>query len=337
MLGPRPFQDRNPEQYRRLNVSLGKPLATLAGLTLAAVVLTLVPVTPAAAQDESQEQEEALAYHAWFAANQQQDNAKAVEAAAAYIERFPNGEYAEFLSKWLAPAQLALLNEAIKAGQVDQMLKVGNQILAHDPENLNVVYALAFQLRRRELMARPRSYAHAAQTASLSQKAISLVESGKTLAGVQNFDKNATLAWLYQNLAILEGRGGASNRAVELYNKSTSLAPQDPAIAGRNLLELLSWRQASYTEAVNAYNALPEEARVAPEPSPEVLEARAKVNAESDALIDVAASFVALAEVKGLPQATHDKVYGVLEGVYKARNPDDAEGTGLQALIDAKK
>ena len=159
-------------------MSLGKPLATLAGLTLAAVVLTLVPVTPAAAQDESQEQEEALAYHAWFAANQQQDNAKAVEAAAAYIERFPNGEYAEFLSKWLAPAQLALLNEAIKAGQVDQMLKVGNQILAHDPENLNVVYALAFQLRRRELMARPRSYAHAAQTASLSQKAISLVESG---------------------------------------------------------------------------------------------------------------------------------------------------------------
>ena len=100
-------------------MSLRKPLATLAGLTLAAVVLTLAPVTPAAAQDEGQD--EALAYHAWFAANQQQDNAKAVEAAAAYVEKFPNGEYAEFLSKWLAPAQLSLLNEAIKAGDVGEI------------------------------------------------------------------------------------------------------------------------------------------------------------------------------------------------------------------------
>ena len=318
-------------------MSLRKLLIALVGLTLAVGVFVLAPVTPAAAQDAPEGQDEALAYHAWFAANQTQDNAKAVEAAEAYLEKFPSGEYAEFLSKWLAPAQLAALNEAIKAGQVDQMLGVGNQILAKDPENLNVVYALAFQVRRRELMAKPRNYAHAADAVKLSQKAISLVESGKTLAGVQNFDKNATLAWLYQNLAIVEGKGGASNKAVELYKKSTSLAPQDPAIAGRNLLELLSWRQATYADAANAYNALPEEARTAAEPSPEVQAARARVNEEADELIDVAASFVALAEVKSLPQATRDKVYGVLESVYKARNPSDADGAGLQAVIDAKK
>jgi tetratricopeptide (TPR) repeat protein len=315
-------------------VSLRKSLITLVGLTLAAGVLVLAAGTPAAAQEA---QDEALAYHAWFAANLTQDNAKAVEAAEAYLEKFPSGEYAEFLSKWLAPAQLAALNEAIKAGRVDQMLAVGNRILTKDPENLNVAYALAFQLRRRELMAKPRSYAHAAETVELSQKAISLVESGKTLAGVQNFDKNATLAWLYQNLAIVAGKDGASDKAVELYNKSTSLAPQDPAIAGRNLLELLSWRQATYADAANAYNALPEEERGAAEPSPEVQQARAKVDTEADALIDVAASFVALAEVKSLPQATRDKVYGVLESVYKSRNPDDAEAAGLQAVIDGKK
>jgi tetratricopeptide (TPR) repeat protein len=323
-----------PVLPRRLNVSLRKPLTTLVGLTLAAAILVLAPVAPAAAQEE---QDEALAYHAWFAANQQQDNAKAVEAAEAYLESFPNGEYAEFLSKWLAPAQMARLNGAIKAGQVDQMLAVGNRILAKEPENLNVVYALAFQLRRRELLAKPRSYAHAADAVRLSQKAIDLVGSGQTLAGVQNFNKDATLAWLYQNLAIVEGKDGVSDKAIELYEKSTSLAPQDPAIAGRNLLEVLSWRQASYAEAANAYNALPDEARGAAEPSPEVTAARAKVDAEADTLIDVAARFVALAEVKGLPQATRDKVYGVLESVYKSRNPDDAEAAGLQAVIDAKK
>ncbi len=315
-------------------MSLRKLLIALVGLTLAVGVFVLAPVTPAAAQDD---QEEALAYHAWFAANQTQDNAKAVEAAEAYLEKFPSGEYAEFLSKWLAPAQLAALNEAIKAGQVGQMLTVGNRILAKDPENLNVAYALAFQLRRQELMAKPRSYAHAAETVKLSKKTIALVESGKTLAGVQNFDKNATLAWLYQNLAIVAGKDGASDDAVGLYQKSTRLAPRDPAIAGRNLLELLSWQQATYADAANAYNALPEEDRGAAEPSPEVQAARAKVDTEADALIDVASSFVALAEVKNLPQATRDKVYGVLESVYKSRNPDDAEGAGLQAVIDAKK
>lgn len=322
-----------PVLLRRLNVPLRHSLAMLVGFTLAAAVLVFAPASPVAAQD----QEEAIAYHAWFAANQAQDNAKAVEAAEAYLAQFPTGQYAEFLTKWLAPAKLAKLNEAIKAGEVDTMLEVGDGILATDPENLNVLYALAFQVRRRELMASPRSYAHAAQAVDLSKKTIALVESGKTLAGVQNFDKDATLAWLYQNLAIVEGKDGSTPTAIELYEKSTSLAPLDPAIAGRNLLELLSWRQATYADAANAYNALPEEERGAAELSPEVQAARALVDSEGDELIDVAASFVALAEVKGLPQATRDKVYGVLESVYKSRNPDDAEAAGLQAVIDAKK
>jgi len=67
-----------PELSRRLNVSLRKSLAPLVGLTLAASVFVLAPVTPAAAQDAPEGQEEALAYHAWFAANQQQDTVKAV-------------------------------------------------------------------------------------------------------------------------------------------------------------------------------------------------------------------------------------------------------------------
>jgi tetratricopeptide (TPR) repeat protein len=315
-------------------VSLRKSLAKLAGL---AVVVGLVALSanPVLAQD--QEQEEALAYHAWFAANQAQDNAKAVEAAEAYLAKFPEGQYAEFLTKWLAPAKLSKLNDAIKAGDVDQMLEVGNAILASDPENLNVLYALAFQIRRQELLASPRSYAHAAEVADLSQKAIDLVEAGKTLAGVESFDKNATLAWLYQNLAFVESKDAMTDKAIELYEKSTSLAPQDPAIAGRNLGALIAEHQKAYTDAATAFNALPAEARSAAEPSAEVTAARDALNTEADGLIDVTARFVALAEVKNLPQATRDRVYGVLESAYKARNPDDPDAAGLQAVIDSKK
>jgi hypothetical protein len=319
---------------RRLNVSLLKSPAAPAGLILAVMVLVAATASPALAQDD---QGEALAYNAWFAANQAQDNAKAVEAAEAYLAKFPNGQYAEFLTKWLAPAKLSRLNDAIKSGNVDQMLKVGNSVLKDDPDNLNVIYALAFQLRRRELLASPRSYAHAADVARLSQKAIDLIQAGHTLAGVENFDKDATLAWLYQNLAMVESQHEVTDEAIALYEKSTSFAPQDPQIAGRNLGALLPVRQQAYADAVKAYNALPAEERGAAEPPAEVQAARDALNAAADDLIDVAARFVALAEVKNLPQATRDRVYAVLESAYKTRYPDDTELTGLQAIIDSKK
>ena len=41
------------------------------------------------------------------------------------------------------------------------MIKVGKEILAADPENLNVIYALAFNIRRNELLAAPPVYTNA--------------------------------------------------------------------------------------------------------------------------------------------------------------------------------
>jgi len=278
-----------------------------------------------------------IAYNAWYAASQAQDTAKALEAAEAYLKNFPQGQYADFLQKWLGPVQLQLLNEAIKGGQVDQMLQVGDKILASDPENLNVLYALAFQLRGRELLGSPRNFEHADKAVEYSSKAVKLIESGKTLAGVDNFDKNGTLAWLYQIQALVAEEKGEKAKAVELYDKSTALDPTSAQVAGRNLLQVLAMRQSEYADAANAYNALPDEARSAAEPTPEVTEARAKVDADADALIDVAARFVAFADAQGLPQGTRDKVYGVLESVYKSRHPDDADAAGLAALIESKK
>ena len=107
-----------------------------------------------------------------------------------------------------------------------------------------------------------------------SKKAIALVESGKTLTGVQSFDKNATLAWLTQILAVNEGKSGSPAEAIKLYEKSTSLAPDDPQIAARNLLAVVTLRQAKYGEVVKAYNALPEADRGAAEPKPEVKAAK---------------------------------------------------------------
>jgi hypothetical protein len=316
-------------------VFLRKTLApAAAGIMLLAGTLALVSLAPAAAQEIVQN--EGAAYRAWHEASQAADNVKAIAAAKAYLEKYPTGQYADFIKKWLPPAQMAALDAAIKEKRTADMIAVGREILAGDPENLNVLYALAFNIRRNELLASPSNFANAAAAVEFSKKAISLVESGKTLTGVQNFDKNATLAWLTQILAVNEGKNGSAVEAVKLYEKSTSLAPGDPAIVGLNLLRVFTLRQSAYGDAVKAYNAFPEADRGAAEPKPEVKAAKDALNAEADNLIDAAASFVAFANAKGLAPAMKDRVNQALETVYKSRFPEDATLDGLKKILTAK-
>jgi hypothetical protein len=320
---------------RRLNVFLRKTLApAAAGALLLAVAFALAIPTPVAAQEVVQD--EGAFYRAWHEASQAADTVKAIAAAKAYLEKYPTGQYADFIKKWLGPAQMAALDAAIKEKRTADMIGVGREILAGDPENLNVLYALAFNIRRNELLAAPASFANAAAAVEFSKKAISLVESGKTLVGVQSFDKNATLAWLTQILAVNEGKNGSPAEAIKLYEKSTALAPGDPAIAARNYLAIVALRQAKYGELAKAYNALPEADRAAAEPTAEVKAAKDALNVEADALIDAAATFVAFGKAKNLPAATVDRVNQMLQTVYKGRFPEDATLEGLTKILTAK-
>lgn len=308
---------------------------TLVAIALvAAATLALVPAAPAVAQEVVQD--EGTAYRAWHDASQAGDNAKAMAAAKTYIEQYPTGQYADFLKKWYGTAQMTALDAAIKEKRAADMITVGTEILAGDPENLNVLYALAFNIRRNELFAAPPNFTNAPAAVEFSKKAIALVESGKTLTGVQNFDKNATLAWLTQILAVNEGKNGSAEEAIELYAKSTALAPEDPSIAARNLLAVVSLRQSKYTELAKAYNALPEADRAATEPKPEVKAAKDALNVEADGLIDAAAGFVAFGRTKNLPAATVDRVNQLLETVYKSRFPEDAALEGLKKILAGK-
>ncbi len=314
---------------------LRKTLAPAAAGTMllaAAFALTI----PALVAAQEVVQDEGAFYRAWHDASQAGDNAKATAAAKAYLEKYPAGQYADFIKKWVGTAQMTALDAAIKEKRTADIITVGRDILANDPENLNVLYALAFNVRRNELLASPPKFDHAADAKEFAQKAIALVEGGKTLVGVQSFDKNATLAWLYQTLAIAEGNGGNVAEAVKLYDKSSSLAPDDVAIKGRNLLSLIALEQSSYSEAAKAYNALPEADRAAAEPPPAVKTAREALNTEADRLIDTATTFVAFGKAKNLPAATIDRVNQLLQTVYKARFPEDTSLEGLNKMLAAK-
>jgi len=290
-------------------------------------------VAPAEAQDVSPE--EATAYAGWQAASQGGDAAKAMEAAQAYLKQYPTGQYADYLKKWVTQSQMAPLDAAIKEKRTADMLTIGNAILAGDPENLNVVYAMAAQVRA-EMLARPPVFTNAAAGVELAKKGIALVESGKTLAGLAAFDKDATLAWMTQMLALQEQKAGNGEEAIKLFEKSTSYAPKDKVIAAPNMFAVFNLHYAGYAEAAKAFNALPEAERGAAEPTPAVKAARETLNAEADHVIEVAARFVAFGRANGLPVATIDRVNQTLEAVYKVRFPEDAALGGLQKILQDK-
>ncbi len=304
----------------------------LARLALLAALLSF-PATPAAAQEVAQD--EGALYVAFLGASQAGDTARALTAAKVYLEAHPSGQYADFIKKWQDTARMTLLDSAIKEKRTGDMIAIGKEVLAADPENLNVLYALAFNIRRNELLAQPPTYPNAAAAVEFAKRGISLVEAGKTLTGVQNFDKGATLAWMTQILAINEGKNGSAADAIKLYEKSIALAPLDPT-AARNLLAIVTLRQGKYGELAKAYNALPDADRAAAEPSVEVKAAKDALNLEADALIDAAAGFVAFGRAKGLPPATVDRVNQLLETVYKGRFPGDASLDGLKKILADK-
>jgi len=314
-------------------VNVRRALAIAGTSTLAALFSIHGPL-PAAAQEVVQD--EGAFYRAFHEASQAGDTARALEAAKAYLEKFPSGQYAEFIKKWQDTARMTQLDVAIKEKRTADMIKVGEEILAKDPENLNVIYALAFNIRRNELLASPPVFQNAATAVDQAKRAIALIEAGKTLTGVANFDKDATLAWLTQILAINESKNDNDAEAIRLYEKSTALAPNDPMIVARNTLGVVALRQGKYAELAKAYNALPEADRAAPEPTPEVKAAREALYLEADALIEAAAGFVAYGRTKGLPPATVDRVNQLLETVYKGRFPEDATLEGLKKILAGK-
>ncbi len=293
-------------------------LVVASPLVLAAAVLVMLNAAPLAAQEVVQD--EGAAYRAWHEASQAGDIAKAIDAAKAYLEKYPEGQYVDFLTKWLPPARMALLDAAIKEKREADMIKIGREVLASDPENVNVLYALAVN-------------ASPANGVEFAKKAISLVEAGKTMANVPNFDKNGTLALLTRVLAEAAKQAGNTEEAAQLYEKSSQLAP---LAAARNLLALITIRQTAYVEAAEAFNALPEADRSAAEPTPEVQAVKDGLDSAGDALIDVTARFVALATVRNLSASARNQVNQTLEAAYKVRHPEDAELTGLQTMLQEK-
>jgi hypothetical protein len=294
----------------------------------AALAACLSYASPGAAQEATAE--ETVAYQTWYGANAQSMQDKAIEAAQAYLEKFPKGQYAAYLKNWLVGPKLQAFTAAAQAKNTDEMIKVGRDILKQDPENLSVHYSIVFNLRRIELAASPANLAHAKEASEFSASAIKLIEGGKVIEGGK-FNKDATLAVLYQVQALLAAEAKNSADAIALYSKSSASDPGNVGVVAYNLLALASLHKAPYDAAVGTYRAFPEADRQASVPSPEVKAALDAVYAKADPLIDSWARFVALARARNVAAETREQVLSSLKTVYGTRYAGDA--SGLEPLL----
>jgi hypothetical protein len=301
----------------------------IAGLALAACFFT---GSHLAAQEA--DIDETVAYTAWYAASQENDVAKAYQAAREYLEKYPSGQYADFLQKWAGQARGALFNQAIQAKDVDAIVRLGRERLAEEPNDLAYLVALALNLRRFELFAAPPVFAHADDAEEFSRKALDLIDAGQVPAGTDpaQFKKDETRAWLHQNLAILAARKEQPDVALEHYAKSSELDPANAGLNTYNSLMCGSLYKNRYDAAVARFQGLPEEARQA---SPLADEAQAvldEANREADAAIECWARFAALSEAQGGSADLRTRITDALNALYAYRNPDNPEGA--KELID---
>jgi hypothetical protein len=278
--------------------------------------------------------EEADAYKAWYVANAGKDYGKAIPLAKAYVEKFPNGQYAKYLREtWLPNMRPFLFNEAIKSKNMDDMVRIAKEEIAQRPDNLDYIYLVAVKLRENELFANPPSSAHSADTVDFTNKAIALIEGGKTPSIIKDFNKGATLSLLYQDLAIVSATNKDFDKALENYKKSSAA---DPGNAPMNATNFLACGQIHYTvkyrPASEKFSALPKADQDAPDSNPHAKAILDELNREADAVIDCWAHFMALTATNNPYGNTRNDIGKALTELYKYRHPDSPDG--LQKLID---
>jgi hypothetical protein len=306
-------------------------LAFSLALFLAPLASATTNAPPTAPQEVSAE--EAAAYKAWYEANQAKDYPKAMELAKAYLAKFPNGNATNvaFLKKWIPQVRGMQFKQAADAKNMAEIIRVGKEVLAEDPDNLDYLLAMIVQIRTNELFANPANFSHAAEAADFAERAIRLLEGGKSPTGADpKFNKNVTIAYLRGTLAVIYEHDKNIDKALAEYEKAAQLEATNATFffhCGRI-------HNDKYAAAAQKYQQIPEADRDAAEPKPEVKAALEEVNKQADAVITCWARFLGLAKGDFSPD-TQEKIKKALMDLYKYRHPDSTDG--LQKLIDQNK
>lgn len=288
---------------------------------------------PAAAQDPAAE--EAAAYKAWYEANKAQDLPKALELAKTYLAKYPNGnpKNVTYLKQWIPATRGKLLQDAVQAKNIPNLLLYGKEAVAANPDNVDYPLFLVAQLRTLDTTGQ-----YMTETMEFTQAALRLIESGKTPTPQKGtdgkeipFDKNKTLAFLRDTAGAMDEKKNPE-KSLEQYHQAAQLDPSN----ARYFFNCGRLHQTRYTSAATKFQAFSQEDRTAAEPKPEVKAVLDEINKEADAVINCWARFLGLeANNSTYKKDVIDTVNKGLTDLYKYRHNDSTEG--LQKLIDDNK
>lgn len=291
---------------------------------LGMVLALSVPFTSAKAQD-AKPRDEAAVYKEWFDANAAKDYPKAIGFAKEYLEKFPTGQYADYLKKWKVQVRAFQFNEARKAKNIAEELRLGKEALAENADDLDYLYLLTIDIRSVEMEASPANYSHATEAADYSARAARLIEAGKPSNVFKAETAKSVQAYLYQTSAMIEGKNSNQDKAIELYKKSTATDPANGLLNTQNYLALGVIYQMKFGAAAEKYKAIPEAKKTADPVDAETKAALDDVNAQADNVIDVWARFLALPDSAKYGK-TADSVKAELIKLWKFRHDDKEDG-----------
>lgn len=322
-------------------------LTVMAALTFSlALFLPLASAKTTASESVAQDQKEAeaAAYKLWYDANAAKDYPKAMELAKAYLEKFPSGGYVSYLKdKWIPQMRGYFFKKAADEKNVAEVIRIGKEVLSADPDNLDYLSALVVQIRSNELFAVPANFAHAAEAADFAQRVIRLIEGGRTPSGSDpaKFNKNVTLAYMHQTLAVIYDHDKNVDKALAEYEMAGTLEPTNPAYSfhcGRIHNDRYAVAATKYEAAQKKVDAIPDADRNATDPKPEVKAALdeskaalADVNAQADAVITCWARFLGLT-VDKKEWDIRPRIQQAFTELYKFRHNGSTDG--MDKLID---
>jgi tetratricopeptide (TPR) repeat protein len=298
------------------------------------LAVALFPI-PGAGQEKAEDQnvEEIAAYMAWYGASTAGETEKALAAAKEYLAKYPKAQNADYVRKWMVGLQWKSFNEAVQKKDMAGMVRIGRTQLSSEPRDPGFAYWMAWYLRQNELLGAGDA-AHAKDAEELSRIAIDFVEKGGVATGIDpaKWNKQANLAWLHQNLALVAAKDDRLREAIEHYEASSRLAPGDAALNARNHLGCGSVNKSLYDRAVAKYQGLPEAERSPQGPSEAARQALDTVNRHADAAIECWARF--LAGGSGSAEL-RSRIEAAIAALWSYRHPEEPEG--WKALVATAK
>jgi len=267
-----------------------------------------------------------------FRDNYQNNPAVAVQAARDYLQKYQKDkdQYTDYLQKWVAAYERddrkrqlpGLINEK----KFDEAYKVGERILAEEPDNLRAQIDLGYA---GYLAASNKDESHNTEALNYARKAIQAIESGKTPSEWAPFKgKDDTLAYLNYAVGYLTLKT-TPDQAIDSLIKAATYESDIRHTASTYYFLAVAYEAGPYktlsTAYQNTYANKPE--------TPESKAALEKLNVLMDRIIDAYARAIQVAGNDPKTEASRKEWLTQLTNYYKFRH--NGADTGITEFIAA--